>query len=432
MYVQNDVTRDSRVLREAGTLASAGHEVTIVATTLAEPDQPEPAPPAGVSIRRVALPTGRPWWVIAVRAPWRLPPLAAIALLPWVAVRAGWVGFVNRLLGRPVQAGGIEFIRRWRVEWLGWCRAAVDAAPVADVHHAHDMEALPAAREAAARDGARYVYDSHEIYLAWGPVLRQPRLVRWLMARWERRMAAGAAAVVTVGEALAAELRARLGADRIVVVHNCPPRWEPPGVPEDRLRAAARIPAAAPVVLCHGGFMAQRGLEQTAQAMLEPGLERAHLVFLGYRAGFIEPILTDPRLAGRVHHLPAVSPADVVAWVAGADVDVMAILPTDLNSRLSTPNKLFESIAAGVPVISSDLPARRSIVLESRFGPLGALCDPASPPSIAAAIRSILELDPGARADLRAGILRAAHERWNWETESLGLLALYRELAGAS
>jgi glycosyltransferase involved in cell wall biosynthesis len=123
-----------------------------------------------------------------------------------------------------------------------------------------------------------------------------------------------------------------------------------------------------------------------------------------------------------------VAPSDVTAWVAGADVDVMAILPADLNSRLSTPNKLFESLAAGTPVVSSDLPVRRAILLGDPLGPLGALCNPASTASIAAAIRSILDLEAPSRAELRARILRAAHVRWNWETESTKLLDLYREL----
>ena len=52
-----------------------------------------------------------------------------------------------------------------------------------------------------------------------------------------------------------------------------------------------------------------------------------------------------------------------------------------------------------------------------------------SPTSIAAAIRSIVDLPTAERAALRSRILRAAHERWNWETESARLVALYEELA---
>jgi hypothetical protein len=48
--------------------------------------------------------------------------------------------------------------------------------------------------------------------------------------------------------------------------------------------------------------------------------------------------------------------------------------------------------------------------------------------SIAGAIRSVSSLDPTARADLRRRCLAAAHARWNWETESVKLLELYRSL----
>jgi glycosyltransferase involved in cell wall biosynthesis len=136
----------------------------------------------------------------------------------------------------------------------------------------------------------------------------------------------------------------------------------------------------------------------------------------------------DPRLAGRIHRIPAVDPADVVAWVSGADVDVMAIQPADRNKVLSTPNKLFESLAGGVPVVASDFPAMRQIVAGDPDGPLGMLCDPASPAAIASAIRALLERTPDERADQRRRCLKAAHERWNWETEGARLVSLYLEL----
>ena len=454
-WVINDVTRDSRVLREAATLAAAGHDVTVMGVTRT----PEEAPGSreayeGFTIVRVPIPRGSPWWMTWVRMPWvsmrsavrvaaddlprgRIGPslvrlAGAVASLPWLVVRVAWVLVVNKILRRPVRLAGLEYIRHWRVELLGWGRAAIAFAPPADVHHAHDFEALPTALVAARRDGARVVYDSHEIFGTWGLALRQPRWLRWLMARWQRRLARRATAVVTINHSIADILRQRLGVKRVVVVHNAPARWTPTDPPEDRIRAAAGIPADAPVVLCHGGFQANRGLDETAEAMLEPGLERAHLVFLGYRVRVIEPILADPRLAGRVHYLPAVPPSDVLAWVTGADVDVMAILPADENSRMSTPNKLFESLAAGVPVVSSDFPERRRIVVDDPLGPLGALCDPADPHSIAAALRSILDLPADGRADLRTRCLQAAHERWNWETEGGRLAALYAELQGSA
>ena len=123
-----------------------------------------------------------------------------------------------------------------------------------------------------------------------------------------------------------------------------------------------------------------------------------------------------PGRSGRIHVLPAVPPDVLAAWVASADVGLMPNQPRTLNERLSTPNKLFECLAVGLPVVSSDFPERRRIVIDDPDGPLGTVCDPTDSSALAAAIGSILDLDPASRSDLRARCLKAAHERWNWET----------------
>lgn len=457
MYVLNDMTRDSRVIREASTLAGAGHQVTVMATTRSR-DEPSGTREVrdGFEIIHVALPAGRPLIVTWIRRPWRLLRWAALRWLgalrggpaewpiaiavmlgsvvsvPWVVVRGAWYAASTKVLARTPRRTWLDYLVWWRHTILGWGRAAVELAPVADVHHGHDMDGLAIAAAGARRDSARLVYDSHEIFSAWGVHAAQPWIIRAVTTRWERRMARQAAAVVTVNEACAAELSRRLRTRRTVVVHNCPPRWTMPAERPDLLRRAAAIPASAPVVLCHGGFQPGRGLEETAAALLEPGLEDAHLVFLGYRLPVVEPLAADPRFEGRIHLIDAVSPDALIPWVASADVDVMAIAGTMLTYRLSTPNKLFESLAAGVPVVASDFTPMRQIVCDASLGPLGRMCDPADPASIAAAIRSILEASPGERIALRERCLAASRTRWNWETESRRLVDLYADLERTS
>jgi glycosyltransferase involved in cell wall biosynthesis len=459
MYVMNDVRHDSRVLREAASLAAAGHRVTIVGSSGS--DVPAAAPPTTDQTGEVAIlrvgergpsPVGVVWadrpWLLgrraasgAVRAARRGPGAAsqiaatvaaAVASLPWLLVRGAWVGG-RAALGRSTpRPGWLAYLGVWLGRRRTWARRAAAVAPRSDVHHAHDFEALPAALAGARRDGTRVVYDSHEIFVGWGQLLDQPRWLRFAFARWERRLAKATAAMVTVNDAIAAELGATLRPARIVVVHNCPPRWTPPEPDPQLLLHALSIPDDAPIVLCHGNLQANRGLEETAEALARPELAHAHLVFLGYGRRVIEPILTDPRLAGRVHVHDAVPPAELLDWVAGADVDVMAIPAVDRNSLLSSPNKLFESLAAGVPIVTSDFPVRRRIVLADPLGPLGAACDPGHPASIAAAIVSIIDAPVDERRALRARCLAAAHERWNWEHEGAKLVALYADLAVAA
>jgi glycosyltransferase involved in cell wall biosynthesis len=456
MFVFNDATNDARVLREAGSLAAAGHEVTIMArprdlaASAEEVEQRD-----SFSIVRVPVsPLWRVWWVVmrqprsaprfvaaTVRTQIRRFPrgwlvlgglaLGGLLALPFVVARSG-ATLARRARGRPGPAGGgsIEYLGRWAFTLLGWARAAARRAPPADIHHGHDLTGLPAAVRAARRDRATVVYDSHEIFLESGSHLARPRPIRALFRRLERDWARRAAALVTVNQSIADELDRRLHPKRIVVVHNCPPRWAPSSPGPDLIRGATGIPAGAPVALYHGRLTRDRGIEQLAAALLEPGMEGVHGVLMGYgpeRAEY-EQLSRDGRLAGRLHVLDAVPPEELLPWVASADVGVVAIQRTSLNHWFSTPNKLFECLAAGLPVVASDFPELRRIVVEDPGGPLGVVCDPQDVQALAGAIRSIVEVPAEEREALRLSCMAAAHERWNWESEAVRLVSLYEDI----
>jgi glycosyltransferase involved in cell wall biosynthesis len=416
MFVYDDVTHDTRVRREARALADDGHDVTIVGRPADLLDTvPNEADLDGVRVIRIPIP--HRW-----RRAWRIggAPIRAAARL------------LARVRGRPGGGRTLAWLVIWRFATTGWAQRAAAAAPAAGVYHGHDLSGLLAAgAAAAAHPGSRTLYDSHELFLEAGTVATQPGWARRPLVRAEQRLARAAAAIVTVNEAIATEIARRYDVQPPTVVHNCPPR--PVGTPDrGRLRAALQLGPDVPVVICHGALGPNRGIEQTADALLQPGLEKAHLVLLGKATPTSDAVAAMPGLRGRVHHLAPVPPEEVVAWIAGADVASMPIQPTSLNHRLSTPNKLFESLAAGVPVVSSAFPVRRAIVCDDPAGSLGAVCDPEQPTAVAAAIRSILDLPPDERTALRDRCLEAARSRWNWETEAGHLVALYRRLGDAS
>jgi glycosyltransferase involved in cell wall biosynthesis len=105
----------------------------------------------------------------------------------------------------------------------------------------------------------------------------------------------------------------------------------------------------------------------------------------------------------------------------------MPIQPSTLNHRLTTPNKLFEAMAVGVPVVASDLPGMAAIVRETGCG---VLCDPTSPASIATAIRSILDAPEPERLAYRERSLAAAHGLYSWEAQAETLIAEFGRLTG--
>jgi glycosyltransferase involved in cell wall biosynthesis len=463
MYVLNDCRTDVRVLREAKTLADAGFDVTVVArptditAMVGDSEQRD-----GFRIERVpiSIRPARQLILALLRSPGHLAPavtmwlrrpgggsargrlesamVAAVAVLSipitvsFFVLAVGFRSAARRSATLAGLARGLGVVARWRLSYLAWARSAALAGGRAEVHHGHDLRGVAAACLARRQFGGRLVYDSHEYFTETGGMARQQRWAKRYVARLERRFAGGGDALVTVNATLASILNERLRLPRAVVVRNCPPRQEPAAGRPERLRSALGLAAGDPLVLYHGGFLADRGLPEAIAAMAEPGLGTAHLALLGWgeEEDRLRRLAEAPALAGRVHLLPAVPPAELLEWVASADVSIMVNQPRTLNERLSTPNKLFESLAAGVPVVSSDFPERRRIVIDDPDGPLGAVCDPTDPAAIADALRSILGLEPVAAADLRARCARAARERYSWESQVPALLAAYRAATG--
>jgi glycosyltransferase involved in cell wall biosynthesis len=420
MFVANNMVSDRRVIREAATVAAAGFAVTVHAIVQRREKLPTTEQhPDGFTIVRHRLGLIPP--VLPIH-----PRLLALLLHPFWCALAIAVA-VARKVRLPLAGAALLAIR-----WTSWATLAARGASSAQILHAHDLSgALPALATLRTNPSAVLLYDSHEVFLESGRWAKSPGFIRRLLAtRFEQPALRRAAALIAVNPQVIEELAKRYKIpERQVVTYNCPPAWnpEPRGT---ELRAAIGVVADAQVILYHGGFSAHRGLEELLVAIRDPRLAAAHLVFLGY--GPLEATLraaaAEPALAGRVHVLKAVAPEVLDRWVSGADVGMCTVLPSTLNHRISTPNKLFESIGAGVPVVASDFATMREILLRDPDGPLGAVCDPTDPTAVATAIDSLLRQSPAERAALRQRCIHAAAARWNWEVQATRLSDLYRSL----
>jgi starch synthase len=402
MVLYADVTFDSRVQREANALAAAGHAVTIFCLEGAKDAAPMLDGRVALEVLRKG---GRSW--------------SAGRPNPFVTATGA-----RRHLARV--AFLVAYARNLRTWGLEVARRATDY----DVLHAHDFTGLVAATMARRRR-VSLVYDMHDLFLDTAAGTRLPRLARALLLWYERRLARRADLLVTVNQGLAGWARANLRPRSMAVVHNCVPRTTPADPRPTRIRQALGLSSDDPIVLYHGMMGGDRGLEVLYEAMLCPGLEGAHLVLLGFGPDRdrLETLANEPRFGHRIHLLDPVPPGELVEWVTSADVGVMPNQPRTLNERLSTPNKLFESLAAGLPVVSSDFPERRRIIVDDPLGPLGAVCDPTSATAVGEAIRSVLSLNPNGTADLRLRCSTAAQVRWNWEAEAAVLVDAYRRIS---
>jgi glycosyltransferase involved in cell wall biosynthesis len=374
MLVRNAYTHDTRVEKEARTLSTAGHRVTVVAD--AGPNLPAEEVRDGTRVVRVA--------------------------------RAG-----------PSLPGVRYVMHEWRL-----ARRLVALRPT--VLHAHDTNALMPVAVAAANRGVPFIYDAHELWLG-RPRRDRSRPYFALSQAWYRvvqRLAIPrAAAVVTVSPPIAEHLRRQYGLADVHLVANYPDRSGQVQRREVRdLPGGEAIDPNLPIVLYLGGLMSGRGIEGLVDAM--GTIPEAQLVSLG-EGPLLEPMRASAAAHGaRVTFLRPVPPDLVNDYAASGTLGVSPYVPEGLNNRYSLPNKLFHYMAAGIPVVASAFPQVRAIVEGERCG---VTVDTTDPAAIAAGIRRVLA-HPAEAAAMGARGRAAVAERYNWEASAAVLRAVYETI----
>jgi glycosyltransferase involved in cell wall biosynthesis len=312
-----------------------------------------------------------------------------------------------------------------------WTEAVVRAAPDTDVFHAQSLVSLPVVRAAASRLHGRFVYDVADYHTEAARLARMPRPVRAVIRRREAAWAREAAGFLAVSDPIADLVRDRWNVPRPAVLLNCPPAWRPevPGPPlSRRIGEALGLAPERPVVLYQGGFSVDRGVEELVAAADDVALREldAAVVFMGY--GRLQSFLESAarRSPEWIHILPAVPPDELLDWTASADVSFVGQPPRTLNQRMNLPNKLFESLMAGVPVVVSQGNEQCRLVSAEK---VGSCTDVESPPAIAATIAALLRRPAWERQRLRAHCRSVALGRYTWDQNATGLIALYRRLA---
>lgn len=456
MFVYNRCTTDARVLREAASLRHAGHEVTIFAVLDADTEPYERLADGTeiVRINRRPLHYRLAWWVRRNRRDLRIGTrrtarrIIAGAYRPLAGRRAGEVlkdaaarhgldrAEAQSLLLAPV---GIPFVALGLVSTVArktlyrahkplmyldyWSRAYRAALPGGyAVAHAHDLNTLPVAALLARRTCARLLYDSHELY---PEVSTLSDLERRVWSAIEPILIRRADRVITVCDSIARELARRYRVAVPEVVLNCPPELPVVDPSRSPLRAAAGLDGSggAALVLYQGGFAPNRGLPELVRAMRQ--VEGAVLVLMGWGRlqEELAALISVLDLHDRVVILPPVERTVLHLWTAGADIGTIPYQPVGLNNTFATPNKLFEYIAAGVPIAATRLPEITRIV-DGRG--LGVTFDTVTPEAIAAALKRLLA-DRAESAQMRENELSVRGE-YIWERQAEILLRIYAEL----
>lgn len=291
-----------------------------------------------------------------------------------------------------------------------------------DIIHVHDPRLLPVAFRAAARIKSRHnrdcavIYDSRENFA--GVPVENVTLRRYhhTLLRNESRLAPRLAAVLTVSQGTADALAGRLRLNRPpVVVLNAPVEGAAPTLDGTRsLRADTGTEPGTPLIVYPGAATKPRGVDTMIEALpLLPGVHAALVVvpFPHPRAEELTALANTLGVADRLHLLAPVAADAVPGYLGEADVAVSPILAGPANHEAALPNKLFEMLHSGLPIVTSDIRAMSAFVLEHKLGVVFRSGDAAD---LARAVTEVLA-DPErwAGAHERATLM---HE-WSWQAQ---------------
>lgn len=287
--------------------------------------------------------------------------------------------------------------------------------------HASDLYTLPAACFSARRTGATLTFDSRELYPHVAATVGRP----WVSSFWrlvESRFLPRCDAIFTVNDSIADHISRNYEVPRPVVVVNVPPLRT--ATPTNLIRSRLGLNDRVPIVLHQGQIRRDRGCTVLVRAAAR--VSDAHIVFLGNGPlrSQVQQIAADLRITDRVHLLDPVPPDQLLDLTSSATIGTTLLEDTCLNHHFALPNKLFEYLMAGVPVLASNLPEIRKVVSEFN---VGQLATPGNVDDTAGKLHYMVS-DPARLEKWRANT-SDVFETINWESASERFVNVFRRLA---
>lgn len=242
----------------------------------------------------------------------------------------------------------------------------------ATVFFSNDLDTLLPNFLAARIRGKRLVYDTHEFFTEVPELVQRPR-VRAVWLAIERWIFPKLQTVITVNQSIAGAYKERYG-KQLHVVRNIPMPRELGTLPS---RTELDLPADKHILVLQGsGINMDRGAEEAVLAMRE--LPDCLLLIIG--GGDAWPVLQrmvkEHALEDRVRLLGKMPYERMMDYTRNADLGLTLDKDTNLNYRFSLPNKLFDYLRAGIPVLATDLPEVAAIVRGHACGVVIARPDP--------------------------------------------------------
>ncbi|QLC73632.1 glycosyltransferase [Pseudomonas sp. LPB0260] len=382
----HDQSLDRRVVAQAATLIGQGHSVHLLALSF-DGETTNELMPEGIQLTRIGLnhivPENSIYKAYVIRQH-RLSDLFTRAANRYsrrvggfqrifnCASRLNWNLYKTLLLARYHNVAlhdPLPFRQAFVSHGL---------AHPSDLVQVHDLPALEAGAELAGAWNVPLVYDAHELYpeqksFSWAQ--------RRICSQAEARLIKKANLVFAVNESIGDEMARRYRIPKPVTLLNAldPPVEFDPEARYDLLREKLSLPVQRRILLFQGGFAPHRNLEALVEAMAYVRASDVDLVMMGF--GTFGDLLKAKAarlklLGSRVHFLPAVAQSELLQHSASADIGIIPYPHVDLNSYYCTPNKLFEFIQAGLPILANDSPELNRFVRVNKFGSSAKMTNP--------------------------------------------------------
>lgn len=372
--VLNDLKNDNRVLNQAFSLASKDYEVTLL------------------GIQRVTS----------------LDPIEAHKRLT-----------IKRIALKDKLINQIRFLRGIYFLFYSWIKVLNVAKYQFDVVHCHDLNTLQFGFiiKLMKRGHTKLIYDAHEyetqrnglkglkrIYVN----LKEPFLVKFC----DR--------VITVSDTIAEEYKRLYLIQKPAVIFNCPVLKSKELFKKDLFREKFNISKGQRIFLYQGYLSPGRGIEVLLNSFDQINREDLVLVFMG--EGILKNLIFNhPKFNVQIFCHPFVSGNTLLDYTSSANYGIAFIEDISLSDRFCLPNKLFEYIAAGLPVMGSGLPDLSKFIFENRIGVNAKTND------IQGFIQAIDQLLEMNFDELQENILET-RLKYNWQTQERVLFDIYEQL----
>ncbi len=286
-----------------------------------------------------------------------------------------------------------------------------------DILHANDLDTLLANFLASILKRKPLVFDSHE-YFTEVPELQHNPIAKKTWKTIERFIVPKLKHCITVNQSIALLFKQEYGVD-FKVLRNLPPQNE---TQQKVTRQSLNLPENKFIILLQGsGINVDRGGEELVEAMQYLNDDFLLLIIgNGDVVPQLKKMTEEKKLHQRIRFIGRLPYNELKKYTSVADLGVTLDKDTNLNYRYSLPNKIFDYIQAGIPVLSSKLPELERIIQTYE---VGELVDEVTPKAIASKIQ-YLAVNKTKLVWYAHQSQKAAREL-NWEKEKSVLLNIY-------